>query len=216
MSTSVISEADAVIEEAKLAAERAKLEASVAKSASRVMKHMNEDHEDSLVAYVLAFATGVEGTDPTKDKEDALLRNVQKGRLSISSAKMTAVDAGGFVIEIKLLENPESNTLVLSNVRVPYHKPIQSARDLHHTAVAMHEMAYEKLGVWYKTKSGYYAKALKSATVRSYESLKKSESAQKLYEDATNVSKTSVATGIAAVVAASAAASYLRSSRTAQ
>ncbi len=209
MSTSVISEADATIE-------RAKLKASVAKSASRVIKHMNEDHEDSLVAYVLAFATGVEGTDPTKDKEDALLRNVQKGMLSISSAKMTEVDVDGFVIEITLLENPGSNTLVLSNVRVPYHQPIQSARDLHHTAVAMHEMAYDKLGIWYKTKTGYYAKALKSTAIRSYDSMKNSESARKLYDDATSVSKTSVATGIAAVVAASVAAGYLRSSRTSQ
>ena len=154
MSTSESSPTDATVEQGQLAAARAKLEADVAKSAKRVMKHMNDDREDSLVAYVLAFATGVEGTDPTKDKEDALLRNVQRGRLSISSAQLTSVDADGFVLEIKLLETQSSDVLVLSNVRVPYHEPISSARDLHHIAVAMHEMAYDRLGVWYKTKSG--------------------------------------------------------------
>ncbi len=210
----LLEEADAAIEKAKLAAERVKLEADVAKSAPRVMKHMNEDHEDSLLAYVLAFATGVVGTDPTKDKENALLRNVQKGKLAITSAKLTDVDADGFVLEIKVLEPPD-NMLVLSNVRVPYHEPISSARDLHHTAVAMHKMAFDKLGVWYKTKSGYYATAVKTAAAQKYTSIQKSESAKKLYEDATNISKTSLATGIVAVVAASAAASFLRS-RTAQ
>lgn len=191
------------------AAKRAALEAEVAKSAKRVMNHMNRDHEDSLVAYVLAFATGVEGTDPLIDKEDALLKNIQRGRLAITSAEMTQVDADGFLIEIKASESPSSEVMVLANVRVPYHEPIHSARDLHHTAVAMHNMAFDQLGIWYKTKSGFYAKKLKQSAHQSYKAFQKSEVPQKLYERAKE-SKSTIVTGAVALVAATVASKYLR------
>ena len=195
--------------EVETAAKRAALEADVAKSANRVMNHMNRDHEDSLVAYVLAFATGVEGTDPLLDKEEALLKNIQRGRLTITSVELTQVDADGFLLQIKASESPSSEVLVLSNVRVPYHEPIQSARDLHHTAVAMHTMAYDQLGIWYKTTSGFYAKKLKQSAYQSYKALQKSETPQKLYEKAAE-SKVTLATGAVALVAATVASQYLR------
>ena len=184
-------------------AKRAALEADVAKSAKRVMNHMNRDHEDSLVAYVLAFAKGVEGTDPEKDKEDALLRNIQKGRLTIASAQLTQVDVDGFLLQVRVAEAGSSDALVLSNVRVPYQEPIQSARDLHHAAVAMHSMAYDKLGVWYKTKNGFYAQKAKLTAYQSYKALQKSEKLQTIY--------TMVGASIVVGVAGAAASRYLRS-----
>jgi hypothetical protein len=96
---------DVAEDEDTAATKRAELEADISKRGKRVMTHMNADHEDTLVAYVLAFATGIEGTDPELDKEDALLRNIRKGMLTITSAQLTAVDADGFLLEIKASEN---------------------------------------------------------------------------------------------------------------
>jgi len=182
------------------ATKRAELEAEISNRGKRVMSHMNADHEDSLVAYVLAFATGVEGTDPELDKEDALLRNVQKGMLTITSAQLTAVDADGFLLEIKAAETDtpgeKCEVLTLSNVRVPYDKPIESAKDLHHTAIAMHQKAYHKLGIWYKTKNGYYKQVAKMVAFLSYKAVRKSPP--------------SVVAGVATLAVATAAAGYLR------
>ena len=182
------------------ATKRAELEAEISNRGKRVMSHMNADHEDSLVAYVLAFATGVEGTDPELDKEDALLRNIQKGMLAIASAQLTAVDADGFLLEIKALETitagEKSEILTLSNVRVPYDKPIESAKDLHHIAIAMHQKAYHKLGIWYKTKNGYYKPVAKMVAFKSYKAVQKSPP--------------SVVAGIGTLAVATTAAGYLR------
>jgi len=181
---------------------RAKLEADVAKSANRVMKHMNDDHEDSLVAYVLAFATEVEGA---VDKEDALLKNVLRGKLLIRSVKITTVDADGFLLEVRVVDKDadiaSGDAMVLSNVRVPYHEPITEARQLHHTAVAMHRKAYDKLGIFYKAKHGYYQQVFKMIASVSYSKAKKM------------APKTSVVAGAAALTAAVAAAGYLHHKR---
>jgi hypothetical protein len=191
------------------AAKRAELEADIAKSAGRVMRHMNNDHEDSIVAYVLAFASGVEGTDPLIDKEEILLKNFQKGRLAIVSAQMTTVDADGFLVEVKAIEEVGAAPLVLSNVRVPYDEPIKSAKDLHHTAVSMHRKAYDKLGVWYKTKNGYYKQVLKMVAFQSYKAIQKSPTFKAVQDSAP--SSQSMVVGAATLAAATVAAGYLRS-----
>merc|ERR1740130_1226238 len=77
------------------------------------MKHMNEDHEDSLIAYVLAFATGVEGhiekMHSTSHKEAAQLQQVLDGERTIISAKLTDIDSTGFLLEISTVEVGSEN-----------------------------------------------------------------------------------------------------------
>lgn len=165
-----------------------KLVADIEKSAPRVMKHMNNDHGDSLIAFVLAFATGVEHVDDDKlssnYKNEALFRQVFQGKRTIQSAKLTQVDMDGFLLEVLLLDHndgdgvkEEGQATVISSVRVPYDRPIQRARDLHVIAVSMHRKAYDKLGVWYKTKNGYYASALKLKAYTTFKTIKKMSSA---------------------------------------
>merc|ERR1740130_666661 len=152
------------------------------------MKHMNEDHEDSLIAYVLAFATGVEGhienMHSNSHKEAAQLQQVLDGGRTILSAQLTDIDSTGFLLEISTVEvgtsenkNDHSSlcTSKVSNVRVPYDRPIQKAKDLHQIAIRMHRSAYDKLGIWYKTKNGYYQQVATMVTVLSYKSLKKNK-----------------------------------------
>merc|ERR1740130_1573630 len=147
------------------------------------MKHMNDDHEDSLIAYVLAFATGVEGhieNNSNSHKEAAQLQQVLDGRRTIISAKLTDIDSNGFLLEISTVEVGEndhdhSSLCKVSNVRVPYDRPIQKAKDLHQIAIGMHRSAYDKLGIWYKTKNGYYHQVATMVTALSYKSLKKNK-----------------------------------------
>ena len=165
---------------------KAKLEKDIRKNAPRVMKHMNEDHEDSLIAYVLAFATGVEGhienMHSNSHKEAAQLQQVLDGERTILSAKLTDIDSIGFLLEISTVEVGSENDhdhsslcSKVSNVRVPYDRPIQKAKDLHQIAIRMHRSAYDKLGIWYKTKNGYYKQVATMVTVLSYKSLKKNK-----------------------------------------
>lgn len=162
---------------------KVKLEKDIRKNTPRVMKHMNDDHEDSLIAYVLAFATGVEGhieNNSNSHKEAAQLQQVLDGRRTIISAKLTDIDSNGFLLEISTVEVGEndhdhSSLCKVSNVRVPYDRPIQKAKDLHQIAIGMHRSAHDKLGIWYKTKNGYYQQVAKMVTVLSYKSLKKNK-----------------------------------------
>jgi len=182
------------------AIEKAHLEQEIQKNAPRVMKHMNDDHEESLVAYVLAFATGVEGhieNNQNSHKEAAVLQQVLDGKRSIRSAQLTNVDRMGYLLEISTIEmgDTESSSLCkVSNVRVPYDRPIHKAKELHHIAVRMHRAAYDKLGIWYKTKNGYYVQVVKIVAGVSYKSMKKNK-------------KTT--TAVVVVGAAAAAAAYL-------
>jgi len=185
---------DAVPED--LAVKRAALEADIAKSAKRVMNHMNADHEDSLIAYVLALATGIEGA---VDDGTSSLNSILTGEFIITSAQLTTVDVHGFLLEVKAkknsLDSEKEEVVVLSNVRVPYDKPIESARDLHTTAVRMHRVAYDKLGVLFKIKKGYYKQVMKFVAFKSYKVIQKSTPM--------------VAVGTATLIAATAAAGYL-------
>jgi len=161
--------------------EKAHLEQEIQKNAPRVMKHMNDDHEESLVAYVLAFATGVEGhieNNQNSHKEAAVLQQVLDGKRSIRSAQLTTVDRMGYLLEISTIERGDtdaSSVCKVSNVRVPYDRPIHKAKELHHIAVRMHRAAYDKLGIWYKTKNGYYVQVVKIVAGVSYKSMKKNK-----------------------------------------
>merc|ERR1740130_2033346 len=159
------------------------------------MKHMNDDHEDSLIAYVLAFATGVEGhieNNSNSHKEAAQLQQVLDGARTIISAKLTDIDSNGFLLEISTVEVGEndhdhSSLCKVSNVRVPYDRPIQKAKDLHQIAIGMHRSAHDKLGIWYKTKNGYYQQVATMVTVLSYKSLKKNKKTVVMVAGATAV-----------------------------
>jgi len=160
------------------------LDAEIAKSATRIMKHMNQDHEDSLMAYVLAFATGVENdgaADPTsaaaaaddvKKDQTRLLHNIRHGnnQLVLTAARLTKVDRRGFVLEIHAIDDAKQS-IVLSKVRVPFDVPITAAREIHHVAVRMHRTAYDTLGIVYKLQTGYYPQVLKFVAFKSYKTL---------------------------------------------
>lgn len=157
---------------------KTKLGADVQKNAPRVVKHMNDDHGDSLLAYVLAFATGVENSSSDDDVDDhqLLLRQVLNGTRTMDSAKLTGIDVDGFLLEIVVVavrSDGGADHLVLSNVRVPYDRPLQNARDLHAIAVAMHRKAYDKLGMWYKARNGYYQQVFKMVAFATYKSVRK-------------------------------------------
>lgn len=129
---------------------RKALDADIQQSAPRVMKHMNGDHPDSLKAYVLAFGT------PAGDCRRC------------ESAVLTGLDVDGFLMEIVVKGrdlatcSPGSmGGVIVVKVRVPYDRPLQSAKDLHQVAIRMHMSAYRKLGVWYKIRTGYYSRAFR-------------------------------------------------------
>ena len=157
------------------------LDAEIAKSATRIMKHMNQDHEDSLMAYVLAFATGIEDNDvdPTSAADDdvkkdqtRLLHNIRHGnnQLVLTAAQLTKVDRMGFVLEIHAIDENQQR-MVLSRVRVPFDVPITAAREIHHVAVRMHRQAYDTLGIVYKLQTGYYQQVVQFVAVKAYKTL---------------------------------------------
>ena len=157
------------------------LDAEIAKSATRIMKHMNTDHEDSLMAYVLAFATGIEDNDvdPTSAADDdvkkdqtRLLHNIRHGnnQLVLTAAQLTKVDRMGFVLEIHAIDENQQR-MVLSRVRVPFDVPITAAREIHHVAVRMHRQAYDTLGIVYKLQTGYYQQVVQFVAVKAYKTL---------------------------------------------
>jgi hypothetical protein len=110
------------------------LEAEIAKSADRVMKHMNEDHGDSIKAYARAYGGEPEAT----------------------AAVISGLNAEGFVLTVTL-----PGGVTKPGVLVPYTTPLSSAKDLHKVAVAMHFSAHNELGYVYKLSSGYYLTAAK-------------------------------------------------------
>jgi hypothetical protein len=124
------------------------LEMDIEKSAPRVIKHMNNDHPESVKAYALAF-----GDHPRCSQTQ--------------SALLTGLDVDGFVLQITL-----RNGTTIQNVHVPYDRRIQDAKELHQIAVDMHVKAYEKLGVWYKITSGYYKKAIQMMSFQAYKKAK--------------------------------------------
>jgi len=126
------------------------LEAELQKRAPRVIKHMNDDHMDSVKAYSMAF-----GEHPRCVKET-------------KSAILTGLDREGFVLQVTL-----DDETVLENVRVRYQGQVKTAKDLHMEAIGMHRKAYDKLGVWYKLSNGYYTQAAQMVGFQLYKNAKK-------------------------------------------
>ncbi|KAL3911489.1 MAG: hypothetical protein SGILL_007262, partial [Bacillariaceae sp.] len=114
------------------------------------MRHMNQDHGDSLKAYALAF-----GLHPDAKRT--------------KSAVLTGLDTEGFILELTL----DDGVTKVADVMVPYDRRIQNSKELHKIAVDMHVKAYAELGVVYKITSGYYATAVKMMGFQAYKTAKK-------------------------------------------
>jgi len=120
------------------------LEKELQKRAPRVISHMNGDHQDSIKAYALAF-----GNNPEC--------------VNTESAILTGLDRDGFILEVTL-----KNGTQLKNVRVPYQGDVTCGKDLHTIAIKLHRMAYDKIGVIYKIKNGYYKQGAKMIGFQAY------------------------------------------------
>ena len=125
------------------------LEKELQQRAPRVLKHMNEDHDDSIKAYSLAF-----GEHPRCSKET-------------SSAILTGLDRYGFLLQVTLNDGS-----VLEQVRVKYQGSVTCAKDLHKEAIYMHRLAYDKLGYKYKLVNGYYTQVVKMIGAKSTKTIK--------------------------------------------
>ena len=159
----------------------------------RIMTHMNRDHGDSLIAYVLAFGTTGSTTITTtssndgEEKEDqeegqlpVVLAQVLDGSRTIISAKLINVEIDRFLIDIVLRaekddndndnenKNHDARNIIISNICVPYDRTLQHPHELHVIALALHQQAYHKLGLAYKIKHGYYRPALHSKAFQFY------------------------------------------------
>ena len=94
-------------------AENDKLEEELQQRAPRVLKHMNDDHEDSIKAYALAFGEYPSSSSKTE-------------KIDVNYAKITGLDRHGFFLRVTLKDGT-----ILDNVRVPYQGSVTCAKDLH-------------------------------------------------------------------------------------
>merc|ERR1719171_1844938 len=106
-----------------------KLEADLQKSRDRIVNHMNEDHGDSILAYVHYHA----------QQPDA------------KSAELKDISAKGMTIDAKLADGSEKQ-----GIFVPYSRPLTKASEIRPIVVDMHYEAYHTLGFKYKLEQGYY------------------------------------------------------------
>ena len=120
---------------AAVAAMAPTLEAELAGMAGRVVKHMNEDHGDSCLAWAHHYAKMPAAT----------------------SAKMTGVTPSGFTLDVTLPDG------LVKSATIPYSPPLTEAKQVRKVAVAMHFEAFNALGMWYKLKMGFFSGAAKQA-----------------------------------------------------
>jgi len=123
------------------------LQRDVQKRAPRVMKHMNDDHPGSIRAYACAFGIF---QDPEHQHE-------------VKRAKITDVEVDCFILEVVLNDGQ-----VLQGIQVPYTKRITDAKQLHGIAIDMHLKSFDKLGVGYKIRNGYYTQAVSMISDKLY------------------------------------------------
>ena len=126
------------------------IEKDIQKRAPIVIKNMNQDHPDSLRAYVMAFG---ENTRCAKETMEA---------------KLIAMDRYGLFLDVTL-----NDGTILSKIRVYYQGKVSSAKDLRTEAINMHRLAYFKLGIWYKIKNGYYQQLAKVSVLKACKEAKR-------------------------------------------
>ena len=111
------------------------LDAELAKSAQRVITHMNNDHEPSLVAWARFYA-----------------------KLDAKAARMSGLTSSGFELDVTLADGSERKAVL-----IPHKPPLESAAQVRKVAVALHFEAFNGLGVSYKLWNGFYQDAARQA-----------------------------------------------------
>ncbi|GMH68529.1 hypothetical protein TrRE_jg3821 [Triparma retinervis] len=99
--------------------------------ASRAVKHMNEDHSNSILAYAHYYAK----------------------KPNAKEAKLLSATISGFTLLI------DSTDTVL--IPYPASCSVSTARDLRKVAVYMHKESYDRMGLCYKFRVGYYGDVAK-------------------------------------------------------
>ena len=122
--------------------EEEKLLTSIQKVERRVCRHMNEDHQTSLLAYARFYSSLVHATMPIK---------------------MTQMTPEGFILDVTV-RNSDGTTGLRKDVLVKYPSGrMTKASQAHLLAISMHNEAFDGLGVIFKLQHGYYqSKAKKS------------------------------------------------------
>mmetsp|Transcript_104887 Transcript_104887/g.224133 ORF Transcript_104887/g.224133 Transcript_104887/m.224133 type:complete len:158 (-) Transcript_104887:87-560(-) len=111
------------------------LESALAASKERIMKHMNDDHGDSLLAYARHYA-----------KMD-----------TATSSQITDLSAAGLTLEVALDGGRSDQAFV------PFSRPLTNAGDIRKIVVEMHHEAYGALGCVFKLQQGYYSSMVRHA-----------------------------------------------------
>jgi len=111
------------------------LDAQLEPHKQRMIKHMNDDHRDSLVAYALHYAK----------------------MSGASDAEISDMTSKGLTLNVTL---PDS---VARDVFIPYSRPLTAVKDVRPVVVDMHKECYDALGCMYKLKSGFYKKKVEAA-----------------------------------------------------
>ena len=102
---------------------------ALAKRAEKIISHMNEDHADSIKAYLRHFC-----------------------KLDAEGGELTAISEQGMTMTATLADGT-----VKSGVFLAYSGgPLKSAGLIRPAVVAMHREAYDALGFGYKLENGYY------------------------------------------------------------
>mmetsp|Transcript_23449 Transcript_23449/g.70444 ORF Transcript_23449/g.70444 Transcript_23449/m.70444 type:complete len:167 (-) Transcript_23449:99-599(-) len=97
-----------------------------------IVSHMNEEHQDSLLAYAMHYAKLTSAVSATLDK----------------------VSSKGMTLKVQL---PGSDVPTIAEV--PFTRPMETAGDLRKIVVEMHHEAYGALGVAFRLMHGYYTSA---------------------------------------------------------
>jgi hypothetical protein len=105
------------------------VEDALSKRAAKIVTHMNDDHGDSLKAYLQHFK-----------------------QLDAIKGELTQISVEGMTLKATL-----ANETVVTDVFIPYSSgPLKSAGEIRTVVVAMHKDAYNALGISYKLQNGYY------------------------------------------------------------
>lgn len=134
------------------------LDMALQDEAPAIIKDMNENHQDVLVALSMAF-----GDHPRCFKET-------------DSAVLTGIDRDGFLLDVTLKTQNGNKEMaaILKDVRVKYQGPVKTVEDMHKEQKSLPQLAFDKLGYKYKVVNGYYTKTIKESIKDTYEVAKAS------------------------------------------
>ena len=133
------------------------LDAELAKMATRVVTHMNDDRACSTAHFERPRLFLINAC-ACADADSCLAWAHYYAKLpSATSARMTGIDARGFMLDVTL---PDGH---IESCLIPYSPPLTEAKMVRKIAVAMHFEAYNGMGLGYKLSNGFYSGAAKQA-----------------------------------------------------